>query len=87
MAIIFTNEYGLLWWEGEKLLEDGANDPRAVSVRKCGDVVGHIATGNLHVHWLPVSTKTHDSRLTSAKLKLAMCLCTGIYSILMDHVS
>ena len=43
---------------GEKLLEDGANDPRAVSVRKCGVVVGHIATGNLHVHWLPVSMKT-----------------------------
>ena len=55
--------------------EDDANSPRAVAVRMCGLL---LATYRELVHCLQVSMKTHDGRLTFAKLTLATCSRTGI---------
>ena len=55
--------------------EDDANEPRAVAVRTC-DVLS--ATYQELVHWLQVSMKTHDGRLTFAKVTLSTCSHTGI---------
>ena len=78
---------------GEKLTvdieEDNANDPMTVALRMHGIAVSHIPK---LVHWLPVSTITHDGRqhlygVLFATQMLAMCSHTSIPHTLIDYIA
>ena len=72
-------KYGILWWEKSYLAidieEDNISKSSYISIVSC--LVGCWEL----FHWLQISTKTHDGRLTFATLML-MYWKTTIYSLI-----